>query len=582
MSVPVPPNEAKRLARLRALLVLDTESEPLFDALTRAAAAATGVPLALISLIDEQRQWFKSNIGLQANETPRDQAFCGYTILDDALLEVPDARKDARFVDNPLVTGAPGIRHYVGAPIILDGDLRVGSLCVIGYQPGALSVSQKSTMQALADAAAQAFDLRLLALQRQQDLQLQADRARELAHALHISEAFLERTASVAGVGGWEVELASKRIIWSDQTCRIHGLLPGYQPSLEEALDFYAPDARPVMLAAITKGMSDGAGWDLELPLITATGERIWVRTVGTVNFSDEGTPERLLGAFQDVTVRHRVVQALEGSERRFRKLFEYSLGLICTHDHEGVLLSLNPAAARLLGYSVGDLLGRSLTEFMRPERHAGFKQYLLRIMRNDSDDGVLELFARDGSRLIWMYRNVIDDNEDSGGDPYVLCNAQDITDRFEQEQRLREQSLRDPLTGCFNRRYLEQLQHASDAHPWGCIVVDLDHFKQVNDTFGHQRGDEVLVAMAGFLSTYIRPQDAVVRMGGDEFLVLLKDAGGEITDRVVARIDEHRGDAPIAFSLGVSQFGDERSLDEGLAAADQALYRSRAGRDQR
>lgn len=581
MSVPVPLNEAQRLARLRALLVLDTESEPLFDALTRAAAAAAGTPVALVSLIDEQRQWFKSSVGFTAKQTSRDEAFCAYTILGDDLLEVPDAREDARFANNPLVTGDPAIRHYAGAPIMLDGDLCVGSLCVINYQPGVLNDTQRAVLLALAAAAAQALDLRMVALQRQQDLQLQAQRAGELAQALRTSEAFLERTAGVAGVGGWEVNLATQTLTWSDQTCRIHGLAPGYQPSMEEALDFYAPDARPVMLAAVTKGMSDGIGWDLELPLITVSGQRIWVRAVGAVDIADDGTPRRLLGAFQDVTIRHQVVQSLEGSERRFRKLFQYSLGLICTHDHDGILLSVNAAAARALGYSVDELLGRPLTDLMRPERHAGFREYLLRIMRNDSDEGVLDLFARDGSRLIWKYRNVIDDNDDGGGDPYVLCNAHDITDRFEQEELLREQSLRDPLTGCSNRRYLEQVERSSAAC-WGCIAVDLDHFKQVNDTYGHQRGDQVLVDMAAFLTAYIRPRDAVVRMGGDEFLVLLKNADSHVTAQVVARIDAHRVDAPIAFSLGVSQFGDEMSLDEGLAAADQALYRSRAGRDRR
>lgn len=112
----MPSNERERLAQLHALSVLDTAAEPLFDALTRAAMALTAVPIALISLIDTQRQWFKSNLGMgDVAQTPRDLAFCAHAILSDELMEVPDALADPRFADNPLVTGEPGIRFYADA-----------------------------------------------------------------------------------------------------------------------------------------------------------------------------------------------------------------------------------------------------------------------------------------------------------------------------------------------------------------------------------------------------------------------------------------------------------------------------------
>src|SRR3954462_6517964 len=94
---PIPVDESRRLARLRALAVLDSDAEPVFDALTRVASTVCGVPIALISLIDEDRQWFKSNIGLTVSETPRDQAFCAYAIMQDDIFEVPDATADRRF-----------------------------------------------------------------------------------------------------------------------------------------------------------------------------------------------------------------------------------------------------------------------------------------------------------------------------------------------------------------------------------------------------------------------------------------------------------------------------------------------------
>lgn len=583
----IPRNEAMRLQRLQSLAVLDTPAEPLFDALTAAAAAVTGRPIALISLIDAGRQWFKSNVGLPGiSETSRDNAFCAHAMLGPDLMEVSDARNDPRFSDNPLVTGTPDVRFYAGAPIILSDGMCMGSLCVIDHQPGALDERQRNTLRALARAAARALELRRYgidehaALEREASaLRLQMHKEEILTQKLRDSEIFLERTGRLAGIGGWELNLVTQEITWSAETCRIHDVPVGYQPSLDEALKFYAPEARPVVQAAVERAIASGDPWDLQLPMITATGRNIWVRAVGAVEYASDGCPRSLAGAFQDVTLRKRAVAALEASDRRFRKLFEFSLGLICTHDYEGVLLSVNPAAANSLGYSVGEMIGRSLTDFIRPELHQTFREYLLRVMRNDSDAGTLELIAKDGSLHTWQYHNVLDDE---GDDPYVLGHAQDVTERLQHEKKLREWSVRDTLTGCFNRRYLAELTAAHGTGGWGCIVMDLDHFKQVNDTYGHQQGDEVLIGFAHFLGARVRPDDAVIRLGGDEFLVLLRDADHERTSSVVKRLDADRAAAPIAFTLGAATLEPGESLEAGLLRADRQLYQAREGRPRR
>ncbi|MCE2911829.1 MAG: PAS domain-containing protein [Pseudomonadota bacterium] len=162
---PPPANEAERLERLRALAVLDTAPEPLFDTLSRLAAAICGTPIALLSLVDASRQWFKANVGLPGvSETPRELAFCAHAILDGEVLEVGDACADPRFAGNPLVTGEPGIRFYAGAPIELPGGVRLGTLCVIDRQPRRLDPAQREQLRELAAAAAQALELREQAL----------------------------------------------------------------------------------------------------------------------------------------------------------------------------------------------------------------------------------------------------------------------------------------------------------------------------------------------------------------------------------------------------------------------------------
>ena len=161
-SASIPYDDEARLRSLVNLEVLDTAPEAEFDALVKVAAMVCGVPISLLSLVDESRQWFKANVGLPGvNETPRDVAFCAHAIHGDALFEVPDATKDARFADNPLVVGHPDIRFYAGAPIVLSDGMRMGTLCVIDRQPRVLTATQREVLVHLSAAAAKALQARV-------------------------------------------------------------------------------------------------------------------------------------------------------------------------------------------------------------------------------------------------------------------------------------------------------------------------------------------------------------------------------------------------------------------------------------
>ena len=150
----LPENEASRLATLRGIGILDTPREDRFDRYTRITARAFDTPMALISLIDESRQWFKSAIGINGNETPRDISFCGHTILGDGVFEIRNTRLDPRFRDNPLVAGPPRIRFYAGAPLKAPNGHRLGTLCIIDRIPRELSDDEKSMLTNLADLVA--------------------------------------------------------------------------------------------------------------------------------------------------------------------------------------------------------------------------------------------------------------------------------------------------------------------------------------------------------------------------------------------------------------------------------------------
>ncbi len=135
LPAPTPANELQRLASLLRHKLLDTPPEQRFEAIARIAAVATGAPVALISLVDAQRQWFLCKIGLDAGETPREVSFCGHAICGSGPLVVPDALADPRFADNPLVTGPPHVRAYLGAPLLAEDGHALGTLCVIDHAP---------------------------------------------------------------------------------------------------------------------------------------------------------------------------------------------------------------------------------------------------------------------------------------------------------------------------------------------------------------------------------------------------------------------------------------------------------------
>jgi diguanylate cyclase (GGDEF)-like protein len=193
----IPADEATRLATLRALNILDSSPEERFDRLTRLAKRLFGVPIALVSLVDANRQWFKSCVGIGASETGRDISFCGHAILGDDIFLIPDATLDARFHDNPLVVGEPKIRFYAGCPLKVPNGSKLGTLCLIDREPRDLDEDDRALLKDLARMAEQ--ELAAVQLATMDELTLLSNRRGFMALAQHALKlcARLQRPAAL-------------------------------------------------------------------------------------------------------------------------------------------------------------------------------------------------------------------------------------------------------------------------------------------------------------------------------------------------------------------------------------------------
>ena len=199
---PLHPNEKDRLRKLYEYDILDTEAEQAFDDLTSLASEICGTPISLISLVDPDRQWFKSKIGLEANETERDIAFCSHAVLQDEIFEVEDASKDERFADNPLVTGSPDIRFYAGMPLKSPEGLPIGTLCVIDKKPNKLNDHQRKALAILSREVIGQLELRLKTKRLEHANQQKTEFLSNMSHEI--------RTPLNAIIGFTEILLADK------------------------------------------------------------------------------------------------------------------------------------------------------------------------------------------------------------------------------------------------------------------------------------------------------------------------------------------------------------------------------------
>jgi diguanylate cyclase (GGDEF)-like protein/PAS domain S-box-containing protein len=253
--------------------------------------------------------------------------------------------------------------------------------------------------------------------------------------------------------------------------------------------------------------------------------------------------------------------------------------GIYITNE-KGEILDANPAFLKIFGVAtLAQMKNYSVNDFVDPDIRR--REVALLEQKGSLRDRELQITRRDGS-----VRTVLDtwySNADpETGEAIFHGILVDITGRKQLETQLVEQSIRDPLTGCYNRRHLAAL-YSTKKDPrgmWGCIYADIDHFKQYNDVHGHASGDAVLVKMSRFLMRYVRAEEPVIRMGGDEFLIMLFDTDLKATELIARRLEKAgQAHGPVSFSLGWAVRDGAEKLEDTVNRADRELIQVRVER---
>ncbi len=562
--------------------ILDTEPERAFDQLAVIASRALGMPMALVSLVDERREWLKAKVGLGQSEVGRASSFGAHALVASEPLVVHDAQNDARFCKHPWVTGEPHARFYAAATLRTPSGLPLGTLSVLDRSPRELDAEQLAMLQELATIAVGQLELR------------SAQRERRLA----------ERVVHTSPDVIYVFDLRSRSSVY---TSPAFARLAGYDGReaggalLERIIH---PDDLPRVIAHYENfaRLDDEARIEIMFRMRGSTGAFRWFIAHEAVFERDAaGAAVQVIGVATDITALKDTEAAFSRSQESLRMQLRVLNGVlesagdgIVVTDERGEPLVFNPAAERILG--VGALRCRpedwsATYGLLTPDARSPLpvdQLPLVRALRGQASDDV-EMLVRNvhvpaGVFISATGRPLLDAQGAVRGGVVTLS---DVTKLKVAQRELTRLASLDGLTGIPNHRaFKERLAQLAAEGERGrrftLVLCDVDHFKQLNDRFGHPMGDRVLVAFAHALRENARATDMVARYGGEEFAVLYTDVDESLActlvDRLVRALARLDAPMPVTASFGVCEYsssfgGDVSAL---LAAADRALYRAK------
>nr|WP_245223929.1 PAS domain-containing protein [Rhizobium halophytocola] len=443
-----------------------------FEALARVAAIVCGTPISLISLIDHERQWFKANIGLEGiSETSREISFCAHTILGDRLVEVQDASEDPLFQDNPMVTAGPEVRFYAGVPLTLTSGDNVGTLCVVGREPKALSADQKEVLQHLAHAAARALEARV-AFQRERSLAALESQSKSILQ--HSLDAILTMNAA--------------------------GVIEQWNAAAESLFGYTAEEARgqPLQLILAADRQVDEA--DLAARLRNVAG----MRSMETVRRHKDGflvpvsvsigpvvsAAGETVGAteiIRDNTEAIRVREDLIEAEQRVSRLYQATPAMLHSIDSAGRILSVSDRWLQVMGYRREEVIGRLSSSYLTEASRAyALATALPAFFKAGHCENIeYEMVTRSGAVIDVLLSAILERAAD--GTPLrTMAVIENISDRRAIERALRDE-----------RRRLQQIIEGTQAGTW-----------EWNVQTGEMRINSGWTAVVGYTLEELEPVD--------------------------------------------------------------------------
>jgi two-component system cell cycle sensor histidine kinase/response regulator CckA len=452
MSVPLPPNERGRLEALRRQAILDTPPEAAFDRISRLAARLLEVPIALVSFIDERRQWYKARYGANWQEVGRESSVCAYTILTDGLTVVPDLSRDRRFADNPQVTGPSHLRFYAGAPLKSSDGFNIGTLCAIDTQSRDFSLKQRETLGDLAALTADELRLRLASAE---------------GRLASIVESCVDAVVSKS--------LDGIIMSWNEAATCLFGYAP--EEIVGKPVSLLIPPNRPDEEAQILARLKRGERVShFETVRRCKDGRLIDVSV--TISPIRDGNG-RIVGASKvarDITDRKKVEARLRESEERFQQLAENVDEIFWIWDWErGRVVYVSPAYEAVCGRSCQSLYQaerRALLDTIHPED----RERILRVGANQRDASYKEEFRimRPDGEVRWIRAGVFPVRDPGAQIKRAVGTARDIT--------------ADKLAAAELRHLAEQLREAQKMEALGRLACGVAHdFNNLlSVVFGH------------------------------------------------------------------------------------------------
>lgn len=591
------------LANLAQENSLQGEREANLDFLTEMAALVLEVPVAIVSIPDDQRFWFKSKIGIEIDSSSREVAFCEHAIAGNHPLVVFDALLDSRFNQNPLVLNSPNIRFYMGIPLKSMRGNNVGVFCIIDFVARELppkKIDLLTKIAALAELIIQRDEIKFMQVGPdangvsessliEASEKLFATVVSEVISCLYVHQVHAVLDRIPVKIGYWDVQLHNVfcNQIYADWYGLDVNSIQGKHISWLLGPDHYKkslPHIEKVVageFVTFERDLSDGFG-------------KVRHVQISYIPHIESGQMCGFYVLGVDITQYKQVENSIAESEIFYRSAMDHAPIGMAILSSDWKFTRVNHVLCEVVGYSRDALKQLSLVEIVHPDDMNCSQDFLTRLIENQLNRCQLEIrLINQQKEIVWVQFSAAVVRNELNQAVHFIVQLEDISERRRSYENIEHQAYFDPVTDLPNRRLLMARLEQSILYakryqrPMALLFLDIDHFKRINDTFGHENGDMVLKEAANMILACIRAVDIAGRLGGDEFLVILPEISQqEDAEKVAFKLLERFGrpmnlfntTIQIATSIGIAIHDASRDCDarEMIRQADMAMYEAK------